>query len=325
MQQDLLVRYPMKMTPAFKDYIWGGSLLTSRYHKPSPYERTAESWELSCHPAGFSTIANGPYAGETLEDYFKIYGKEIMGARYAKFEEFPVLIKLIDANNNLSIQVHPDDTYAREHEDSYGKTEMWYVVDCAPGASLIYGFEKEVSKEEFRKRIEDNTLLDVLHSVPVHKGDTFMIRPGTIHAIGKGCLIAEIQQSSNITYRVYDYGRLGKDGKPRELHIEKALAVTFSHPVKQEAAAPVEQMDGYTRRTLAACDYFIVDLLSVNGTAKLEATDQSFHALLCAEGDLKLDNTGDVMELHEGDTVFLPAESGNYTLTGNGRVLQTHL
>lgn len=324
MKQEL-IRYPMKMTPAFKDYIWGGDILTTRFHKDSPYARTAESWELSCHPAGQSTIADGPYAGETFVAYADLFGKEVLGKNCERFSEFPILIKLIDANDNLSIQVHPDDAYALKYEHGFGKTEMWYVVDCVPGASLIYGFKKEISAEEFRKRIAENTLLDVLNTVPVHKGDVFMIRSGTIHAIGKGCLVAEIQQSSNLTYRVYDYGRIGKDGKPRELHVEKALAVTSLHPVAEETKSETEHLDGYSRQTLASCPYFTVDLLNVERTAALDVTDVSFQALTCPDGALSLKNGDHVLEMHAGDTVFLPAGSGAYTLTGNGRVLLTHL
>lgn len=323
--QHELIRYPMKMSPAFQDYIWGGELLTTRFRKPSPYVRTAESWELSCHPAGQSTIANGPYAGETLSAYVNMFGKEVLGAHGAHFPEFPVLIKLIDANDDLSIQVHPDDAYALKYEHAYGKTEMWYVVDCAPGASLIYGFKQEISKKEFRKRIEANTLLDVLNRVPVHQGDVFMIRSGTIHAIGKGCLIAEIQQSSNLTYRVYDYGRLGKDGNPRELHVEKALEVTSLRPVAKETAARTERLDGYSRSTLASCPYFTVDLLDVEKAAALDATGDSFHALLCTDGALLLQSGGGKFAVDAGDTVFLPAGSGTYLLAGKGRVLLTRL
>lgn len=320
-----LVRYPMKMVPAFKDYIWGGNVLTAKFHKPSPYAQTAESWELSCHPAGYSTVGNGAYAGETLHAYVERFGRDVLGTHCARFSEFPVLAKLIDANDNLSIQVHPDDAYALRYEHEFGKTEMWYIVDCEPGASIIYGFKQEIPKEEFRRRIEENTLLEVLNTVPVHKGDSFMIRSGTIHAIGKGCLIAEIQQNSNLTYRVYDYGRLGKDGKPRELHVEKALAVTALRPVMKEQERQTVRLDGYFRKMLASCPYFTVELLCVESKAALEATETSFHALTCTEGALVLQNHADVLELAAGETVFLPAGSGTYTLTGSGNVLLTYL
>lgn len=320
-----LVRYPMKMSPAFKDYIWGGDLLTTRFHKHSPFEKTAESWELSCHPAGKSVIGNGVYEGQTLADYAACYGEAVLGAHSAKFAAFPVLIKLIDANDNLSVQVHPDDDYALRYEHEYGKTEMWYVVDSAPGASLIYGFQKEISKEEFQKRITENTLLDVLNRVPVHRGDMFFIRSGTIHAIGKGCLIAEIQQSSNLTYRVYDYGRVGKDGKPRELHIEKAQEVTSLKPAPPATIPQAVRHSGFSSTQLATCPYFTVDLLDVEKAAALCTSDKSFHALLCTDGALSLRSGAHQVALAAGETMFLPAESGSYTLSGQGRVLLTHL
>lgn len=322
---ETLIRYPLKMTPAFQDYIWGGDLLTTRYHKPSPYARTAESWELSCHPAGESVIANGTYAGKTLYTFLDKFGIQALGTHCASFQAFPILIKLIDADDNLSIQVHPDDAYALQNEHQYGKTEMWYIVDCAPDASIVYGFKQEISQEEFRRHIAENTLLDVLNVVPVRKGDAFMIRSGTIHAIGKGCLIAEIQQNSNLTYRVFDYGRIGKNGKPRELHVEKALRVTARKPVCPEPEYETDEQDGYSRKILASCPYFTVELLHIKQAAALEASMESFHALTCTEGSLRLQNGANALDVAAGDTVFLPADSGVYQLSGRGDVLLTHL
>lgn len=203
----------VKLKPAFKDYIWGGKKLVEEYGKEFQGERLAESWELSCHPDGESVIASGEYAGKTLSAYIREKGFGILGRNCRRFSDFPILIKLIDAHDNLSVQVHPDNGYALRNEGQYGKTEMWYIVDCEPGAFLYYGFSRPVSEEEFRRRIADNTLLEVLNRVDVQKGDVLFIESGTIHAIGKGIVIAEIQQNSNITYRVYDYGRVGADGK----------------------------------------------------------------------------------------------------------------
>lgn len=195
----------LKLKPACKDYLWGGRRLVEEYGKEYDGETLAETWELSCHPDGPSVISNGKYAGKTLEEYIEKEGREILGTHCRRFREFPVLIKFIDANKDLSIQVHPDNRFALKNEGQYGKTEMWYVMDTEPGAFLYYGFKKEISREEFRRRINDNTLTEVLNSVSVKKGDTFFIEAGTIHAIGKGILLAEIQQNSNVTYRVYDY------------------------------------------------------------------------------------------------------------------------
>ena len=221
----------LKLTPSCKDYLWGGSRLRSDFGIKSDLNPLAEAWVLSCHPDGPSYVANGEYAGETLSEYILMEGKKVTGTHSRHYSQFPLLIKFIDAKDDLSIQVHPDDEYAMKNEGQYGKTEMWYIVDCEEGASLYYGFSREVSKAEFEERIKNKTLLEVLNKVEVHKGDVLFIEPGTIHAIGKGNLIAEIQENSNVTYRVYDYGRKDANGKERDLHIEKALQVTKRVPI----------------------------------------------------------------------------------------------
>ena len=195
----------LKLAPAFKEYLWGGRRLIEEYDKGYEGEILAESWELSCHPDGPSKIVAGKYAGKTLTEYIAENGKTVLGSCCNQFLEFPILTKLIDAKQDLSVQVHPDDDYAQLHEKQYGKTEMWYVVDCAKEAYLYYGMKQSISKEEFVRRIQANTLLEVLNKVAVKPGDAFFIEAGTIHAIGKNNLIAEIQQNSNVTYRVYDF------------------------------------------------------------------------------------------------------------------------
>ncbi|GFI62391.1 mannose-6-phosphate isomerase ManA [Clostridiales bacterium] len=220
----------LKLKPSYKDYVWGGTRLITEFGKDFSGDRLAEAWELSCHPDGPSYVENGEYTGSTLNEYILMEGKKVTGTKSRKYEQFPLLVKFIDAKDDLSIQVHPSDAFALENEGQYGKTEMWYIVDCEEGSSLYYGFSKEISKEEFVERIEKKTLLEVLNKVEVQKGDVLLIEPGTIHAIGKGNLIAEIQQNSNVTYRVYDYGRKGADGKERDLHIEKSAAGDQPYP-----------------------------------------------------------------------------------------------
>lgn len=215
----------LKLKPACKGYLWGGSRLKNEYNKEFEGDVLAETWELSCHPDGSSRIVNGVFAGRTLREYIAAMGKRVLGSNCQVFQEFPILIKFIDAKDNLSIQVHPNNMDALENENQYGKTEMWYVLDAEPGAFLYYGFKHPISRAEFRERIEQNTLLEVLNAVPVHKGDLFYIPAGTLHAICKNIVIAEIQQNSNVTYRVYDYGRVGADGMPRQLHAEQAMDV----------------------------------------------------------------------------------------------------
>lgn len=274
-----------RLSPAFKDYLWGGTRLRDDFKKQCDYEKIAESWELSCHKDGASVVADGEDKGLTLQQYIDKHGKGVLGSDCEKFENFPILIKLIDAKDNLSVQVHPDNEYAQRVEGEYGKTEMWYVVDCDEGAQLLYGFKKEISKDEFASRIADNTLLEVTQNVPVHKGDVFFIEAGTLHAIGKGILIAEIQQNSNTTYRIYDYGRVGKDGKPRELHVEKAKDVTKLAPAKQYPETPVEQKDGYTIKLMASCDYFTTYVMDIEKSAELDADEKSFNSVLILEGE----------------------------------------
>ncbi len=198
-----------KLKPACKDYLWGGDRLKKEYHKEFAGERLAETWELSCHPDGPSVIAEGPEAGLTLPQYIEKHGKGVLGSNCQIFQDFPILIKFIDARDDLSIQVHPNNIDALEKEHQYGKTEMWYVLEAEEGAYLYYGFKRPLTQEEYRRRIRDNTLEEVLNAVPVQKGDMFYIPAGTVHAICKGMVIAEIQQNSNVTYRVYDHGRVG--------------------------------------------------------------------------------------------------------------------
>lgn len=301
----------LKLKPACKDYLWGGHRLTESYGIEASGEVLAEAWELSCHPDGPSVILNGPYEGKTLPEFIAAEGKAALGTNCARFAEFPILIKFIDAQQSLSIQVHPDNEYALEHEGQYGKTEMWYVIDAAPGAFLYHGFEKEISLEELEQRIREETLLEVLHKVKVQRGDVLFIEPGTIHAIGEGILIAEIQQNSNVTYRVYDYGRVGKDGKKRALHIEKALAVTNRAPAGRDPKCYPHMAD---------CDYFTVDKMNLDGflTEKMQGivTGASFVSILVLDGKGIITCGKEAMDFKRGDSLFLPAGSGYYTIEG---------
>lgn len=307
-----------KLKPSCKDYIWGGHRLVEEFGKEYNGEVLAETWELSCHPDGPSVIENGVWAGKTLQGYIEEAGREVLGTNCRRFREFPILIKLIDAKDNLSIQVHPNNRYALQHEQQYGKTEMWYIVDAKEGSFLYYGFKEEISEEEFRERIENNTLLEVLNAVPVKKGDVLFIEAGTIHAIGKDILIAEIQQNSNVTYRVYDYGRVGKDGKQRELHVDQAIAVTNRTPAKENTKA-------YPH--IAKCDYFTVDKLSLDGTITKAVSGTvsgaSFVSILFLDGTGTIENNGEKLGYKKGDSFFLPAGSGAYRIMGQCDALIT--
>ncbi len=316
---------PMRLAPAFKDYLWGGQRLKAEYGKQTELSPLAESWELSCHKDGPSVIADGPDAGKTLAEYVAAHPASL-GTKH-KGGVFPVLIKLIDAAKPLSVQVHPNDEYAQRVEGEPGKTEMWYVVDAAPGAQLYYGFAHEITRDEAAKRIADGTLTEVLNAVPVKAGDVFFIEAGTVHAIGAGILIAEIQQNSNTTYRVFDYGRVGADGKPRALHVEKALEVSKLCPPERPAKpmGEPETKGGLTDTLLAACDYFTTRLLELTGSAPLCAGTDSFHSLLCIDGDGAVVWNGKAVPFAKGDSLFLPAGLGDYRIAGSARLILTTL
>lgn len=312
----------LKLNPVFKDYIWGGTRLRDDFGLKTDINPVAEGWMLACHKDGMNTIDGGEYDGKTLESVIKEGGKsKIAGTNSEKFPYFPVLIKLIDAKDNLSVQVHPDNEYAARVEHEFGKTEMWYVLDAAPGATLIYGFKNKIGKEEFKQAIESNTLLDVLNVVEVKKGDMFFIEAGTVHAIGKGALIAEIQQNSNSTYRVYDYGRLGKDGKPRELHIQKAIDVSKTEPAKYgtKPFGKKEEISGGTRQMLTECPLFSVYNYELCGKVELNANEESFNHILVVGGSGKIGGR----EFKKGDSFFVPANYGNYEIDGNGEFILT--
>ena len=312
--------YILKLKPVFKDYIWGGTKLRDEYGFESDLDKLAEGWMLSCHKDGENTIENGDFKGKSLTEVVNTH-PEFLGENGKKFEYFPILIKLIDAKNDLSVQVHPDNEYAMRVEKEYGKTECWYILDCDDDAELIYGFNKSITSEEFKEKIADNTFLETVNKVKVKKGDLFFIEAGTLHAIGKGILLAEIQQNSNTTYRVYDYGRLGADGKPRELHVEKAIDVTNCTPptrsINPEGELLVE--NGYSTQLLTKCDLFNVEKVTVATEYTSVADDKSFISILVTDGNASIDN----IDIKKGDSLFIPANYGEYTITGNAELIIT--
>ena len=304
----------IKLEPACKDYIWGGDRLIKEYGIKNDGKSCAEAWVLSGHKDGLSRVADGAFRGRTLAEVNADHN--ILGKNCSKYAEFPVLIKLIDVNKPISIQVHPDDAYALKHEGQYGKTEMWYILSAEEGAFLYLGFEHEVSKDELEERIKNNTLEEILHKEYVKPGDVVFIEPGTLHSIGAGVMVAEIQQSSNVTYRIYDYGRLGADGKPRQLHVEKALDV-----LKREPAMKYEQKGEH----LAECPYFRVDKSDVrDGASYTGNTDESsFASLLIIEGECTISAAGDLVNARKGESYFVEAGTGAYSISGNASVLIT--
>ena len=303
---------PVKLSPAFKDYLWGGERLKTEFNKNTDMTPLAESWELSAHKDGQSIVTTGDFKGLTLTDYITTIGKDALGAACEKYDYFPLLIKLIDAKGDLSVQVHPSDEYALTHEGEYGKTEMWYILDCDEGAALYYGFKEDTTREEYEAAIKEGRLTDILNRVPVKRGDVFFIPAGTVHAIGAGILICEIQQNSNTTYRVYDYNRRDKNGNLRPLHVEKALAVS---DLKKSPALP-EIPDG-ENVLLAECGYFEVRRLRFAGEGTVTATAKSFTALTVTEGEGTLSDGESILSFRKGDTLFIPAQETPFTVKGN--------
>lgn len=317
---------PLKMQPVFKDYLWGGERLKKEFGKQSDLPVVAESWELACHADGCSVVAAGEQQGKNLnelavDDKNGFWGAECRGAA------FPVLVKLIDAKQDLSIQVHPSDWTAIGPLGEQGKAEMWYIVDAKPQAFIYYGFSQAVSESEFWRRAADGTICEVLNKVPVHKGDVFYILPGTIHAIGAGLLIAEIQQTSNTTFRVWDFERRDSNGQLRPLHLSRATSVVEYAPVVPQdcKANSRASFPDFEMVEMFACEYFRAFRIDVRGQVKLSTDGRSFQHLLCVEGTGAIRQNGVDYEFVKGDSYFIPAAMGEYELAGKGRLLLSRL
>jgi len=318
--------YPLKLKPAISSTIWGGRRLVEEYSIKTDKDNAAEAWVLSCHPSGQSIVENGELAGTPFGEVFAS-DKSICGTNGAKFTEFPILIKLIDARDNLSIQVHPQEEYARRVEHEAGKTECWYILDCDEGAELILGFKEKITSEQFKKAIEDDSLLDLVQKIKVRKGDFFFIEAGTLHAICKGILLAEVQQNSNTTYRVYDYRRVGPDGKPRPLHIEKSVAVTATVPYKprREDKSKADELYRYNKKMLTSCDLFTVCTYEIDGEFRSYAGEKSFVSLLALEGCGDVQCAGTKLDFKKGESIFIPAGCGEIIISGSLNILETEI
>lgn len=297
----------LKLGAITKKIIWGGERLAREYGKGETGEKIAESWELTSRTDGVNTIVGGEFDGVLLSDYLADHKDAV--CKGWDGDRFPLLIKLIDAEADLSIQVHPDDEYAALHTTDLGKTEMWYIVDAAPDARIIYGLKKKYSADEVRAAIADGTLEELMNYVPVKKGETYFIPSGMVHAICKGILIAEIQQNSNITYRVYDYNRRGADGKLRELHVDDALAVIDK--IEDPAAVRAESDD--TKNIIAKCGYFTVYHFE-NKAFSMTATEDSFVHLLCLGGNAVISAGDQTLAISKGESVFIPAGFGAFSV-----------
>ncbi len=317
----------LKLAPVYKDYLWGGNRLSKLYGFGTAEEMIAESWQLSAHPAGMCKVQGGSFDGMTFGSYLSKVGKEALGWKCQPYERFPLLVKLIDATDKLSIQVHPDDAYAMAYENDYGKNEMWYILDAKEDAYVYLGFEKDTTKEEVEQRIAEGTLPEILHKVLVKTGDSVFVPAGQIHAIGAGVLILEIQQSSNATYRLYDYNRKDKDGQLRPLHLKKAYAnISFKASDEQgNPLGPWQEGKGFKKQLLEECKYFSVWAYSVTEQTQLVMDDSTFWSIVVVSGEGVLETEGEKQQIKAGDSLFLPAGRRAVQITGQCHFVLSHV
>ena len=327
-RKNTLLNIPFFLKPAVKDYLWGGSRIKDDFAKDIDVYPLAETWECSTHPDGPSIVASGKYKGRTLIDVLNTH-PEFLGSHPRTKKELPIMIKLIDAKKDLSVQVHPSDEYARKHERAQlGKTEMWYVLDALKGTQLIYGFKMDQSALDVKTAIENGSIERLLQKVSVKKNDLFYIKAGTVHAIGAGALIAEIQESSNLTYRLYDYDRLDKNGNKRELHVEKGLRVANLRAATEprQPLRVLKYRRGCTSELLCRCEYFEVHRLLTNTErcremVSYQADSSSFRVLLCIDGCGSIRIGEEIQEFYKGDCIFVPANSVPMKIHGRAQFL----
>lgn len=321
---------PFLLKPAGKNYLWGGNRLNKDFFKNIDMSPLAETWECSTHPDGLSMVCGGEFDGLTLKDVLAMH-PEYAGTCLLPNGQLPILIKLIDAREDLSVQVHPDDEYAKLHErGSLGKHEMWYVLDAAPNSYLVYGFNRDIDRDTLRRSLSQGTIQKYLQYVPIQKDDVFYIPAGRVHAIGAGALVAEIQETSNLTYRLYDYNRKDQNGLPRALHIDKALDVVVLNgsAVPRQPMRVLRYRRGSASELLCRCKYFQVERLLINTVSPEEAADctspeHSFQALLCVEGGgILYPEQGTPISFSRGDCIFVPAKSVPLKLQGNAQLLK---
>ena len=306
---------PLKLVPTYKDYLWGGDRIPRHFGRALPPGIYAESWEVSDRPEGMSVVSEGPFVGRTLAELVRTHGEDLLGRGVAA-DRFPLLVKLIDAKQALSVQVHPNDASAAQFGGE-AKTEMWYVLAADPGAFVYCGFKPGVDEAALRVALKAGGVEDLLKRIPVAAGDAVFMPGGCVHAIGAGCLLYECQQNSNTTYRLYDFGRLGPDGKPRALHIEESIKVIDWNPAGAGLAPSrvVASMPGGVIRSVVASPYFSVERLDLSGTVTLPPRG-AFTALFVAHGELTVRAGGAAMRLHSGETGLIPAAVGRVDLTG---------
>ena len=313
--------YPLTFTPILKDRIWGGTKLKTYLNKPIVSETTGESWEISTVPGDISVVATGVLKGKNINEIIDLYPEEILGksviSRFGK--QFPLLFKFIDAKEDLSIQLHPNDALAKERHNSFGKTEMWYVMQADESARLVVGFKNDSNQQEYLAHLENKNFIDLLNEYPVSKGDVFFLETGTIHAIGAGVVVAEIQQTSDVTYRIYDWDRVDANGNGRELHTELALdainyyTTTSKIDYKEEANKSTVVVD---------CPYFVTNIIALQETFIWKRTKEVFTVFMCTNGQFEMIVNGEILRYRMGDTILIPACIENLTVKGKATLLE---
>ncbi len=318
--------YPLKFQPILKDKIWGGEKLTQYFSKDSDSKILGESWEISTVPQDVSVVSNGELKGKSLQELLNTHKSDLLGEKnYKRFgKDFPLLIKFIDAKQDLSIQLHPNDELAKKRHNSFGKTEMWYVMQADKDANLIVGFNQEVDKETYLKHLEDKTLTKILNFDKVKEGDTYFIEAGRVHAIGAGVLLAEIQQTSDVTYRVYDWGRVDDEGNERELHNDIAIDA-FDFEMKDDFRVNYQKLKN-TSNGMVACPFFTTNFVELDSNTKKQSIQDSFIIYMCVDGEVEVSTDTSNTKISKGETILIPAAIKNYNLkTEYAKLLEVYV
>ena len=316
--------YPLQFQPILKDRIWGGTKLKTYLNKPITSEITGESWEISTVENYVSVIANGFFKGRSLNKLINEFPEEVLGTKvYKQFgKQFPLLFKYLDAREDLSIQVHPNDELAKKRHNSFGKTEMWYVMQADKDARLIVGFKEKSSPEEYLESLKSKTIIDILDTKKINKGDVFFLETGTVHAIGAGTVIAEIQQTSDITYRIYDFDRVDTSGNARELHVDLALdAINYNVVDAQKEYSKEKNV----ANEVVDCKYFTTNFIPLDGNLTVVKNNESFTVYMCVDGTFDLIYNGELFHYKTGDTLLIPAEMTEFEIVGKASVLEIYI
>ena len=316
--------YPLQFEPIFKERIWGGTKLKTYLNKPITSDITGESWEISTIENFVSVVANGSLKGKLLTDLINEFPEAVLGTKvYTQFgKQFPLLFKYLDAHEDLSIQLHPNDELAKKRHNSFGKTEMWYVMQADTDARLIVGFKEKSNPEEYLKHIHDKTIVDILDTKKVKQGDVFFLETGTIHAVGAGIVIAEIQQTSDITYRIYDFNRVDANGNKRELHVDLSLeAINYETIEVQKFYAKTENVSN----DVVNCKYFTTNFIPLDGHIEIHKDQTSFTVYMCVDGSFELSLDAETFLFQKGDTVLIPAALTDFQLSGKASILEIYI